>query len=168
MEYIIGKQAFEKGLLRYFNEWKFKHPNANDVTRVFEKESGLELDWFKEDWVNTLNTIDYAVQSVESEGRKNTKVVIQRIGRMAMPLDIVVTYTNGDQEIFYAPLESMRGEKPAENKIERSLLPDQRWVDLTYEFEIPEKMKKVARVEIDPSHRLADLDLENNVWKKAD
>jgi aminopeptidase N len=168
MEYIIGKQAFKKGLLRYFNEWKFKHPNANDVTRVFEKESGLELDWFKEDWVNTLNTIDYTVKSVENEGRKNTKVVIQRIGKMAMPLDILVTYTNGDQEIFYAPLESMRGEKPAEDKIERTLLPDQRWVDQSFEFEIPEKMKKVARVEIDPSHRMADLDLENNLWKKAD
>ncbi len=168
MEYIIGKQAFEKGLLRYFHEWKFKHPDADDVTRVFEKESGLELDWFKEDWVNTTNTIDYAVKSVESEGRKNTKVVIERIGRMAMPLDIVVTYTNGDQEIFYAPLEGMRGEKPVENKTERVLLPDHRWVDLSYEFEIPEKMKKVAKVEIDPTHRLADIDLENNVWKKPE
>ncbi|MBC7774898.1 MAG: M1 family metallopeptidase [Phycisphaerae bacterium] len=168
MEYIVGKQAFEKGLLRYFNDWKFKHPNANDVTRSFEKESGLELDWYKEDWVNTINTIDYAVKSVESEGRKNTKVVIERIGRMAMPLDIVVTYTNGDQEIFYAPLEGMRGEKPAENKTERTVLPDHRWVDPTYEFEIPEKMKKVATVEIDPTHRMADVNLENNVWKKAD
>lgn len=165
MEYIIGKQAFEKGLLRYFNEWKFKHPTANDVTRVFEKQSGLELEWFKEDWVNTINTIDYAVKSVESEGRKNTKVVIERIGRMAMPLDIMVTYNNGDQEIFYAPLEGMRGEKPAENKTKRTLLPDHRWVDPTYEFEIPESMKKVARVEIDPSHRMADIDLENNFWK---
>ncbi|MFN0173746.1 MAG: M1 family metallopeptidase [Saprospiraceae bacterium] len=168
MEYIIGKQAFEKGLLRYFHEWKFKHPDADDVTRVFEKESGLELDWFKEDWVNSTNTIDYAVKSVESEGRNNTKVVIERIGRMAMPLDIVITYTNGDQEVFYAPLESMRGEKPAENKTERVLLPDHRWVDPSYEFEIPEKKKKVAKVEIDPSHRLADIDLENNVWNKPD
>ncbi|MFN0213397.1 MAG: M1 family metallopeptidase [Saprospiraceae bacterium] len=168
MEYIVGKQAFQKGLLRYFNEWKFKHPNCNDVTRVFEKESGLELDWYKEDWVNTTNTIDYAVKSVESEGRKNTKVVIERIGRMAMPLDIVVSYTNGEQEIFYAPLEGMRGEKPAENQTERTVLPDHRWVDPVYEFEIPEKMKKVAKVEIDPTHRMADIELENNIWKKAD
>lgn len=168
MEYIIGKQAFEKGMLRYFHTWKFKHPNPNDVTRVFEKESGLELDWFKEDWVHTLNTIDYGVKSVESEGRKNTRVVIERIGRMAMPLDILVTYTNGDQELFYAPLESMRGEKPTENKIERTVLPDHRWVDPTYEFEIPAKMKKVAKVEIDPSHRLADIALDNNLWTKPE
>jgi hypothetical protein len=168
MEYIIGKQAFDKGLLRYFHTWKFKHPDANAVTRSFERESGLELDWYKEDWVNTLNTIDYAVKTVEKEDRKNTRVVIERIGRMAMPLDIVVTYTNGDQEVFYAPLESMRGEKPAEDNIPRTVLPDHRWVDPVYEFEIPEKVKKVARVEIDPSRRMADINLENNVWTKSE
>ncbi len=166
MEYIIGKEPFRKGLLRYYDTWKFRHPTAADVTRVFERQSGLELDWYKEDWVNTLNTIDYAVKSVESEGRKSTKVVIERKGRMAMPLDIVVTYSDGDQELFYAPLESMRGEKIPENKMKRTLLPDHRWVDPTYEFEIPEKAKKITKVSIDPSKRMADVDLENNVWEK--
>jgi len=168
LEYVIGQENLKKGLLRYFNTWKFKHPNVNDCVRVFEKQSGLELDWYKEDWVNTINTIDYAVNMVEAEGRKTTKVVIERKGRMAMPLDIVVTYSNGDQEIFYAPLESMRGAKPAENRTERTILPDHRWVDPTYEFEIPEKMKKVAKVEIDPSGRMADIDRENNVWSKKE
>jgi aminopeptidase N len=166
LEYIVGKPAFDRGLLSYFKTWKFKHPNANDVTRVFEKESGLELDWYKEDWVNTLNTIDYNLKSVESEGRKTTKIVIERIGRMAMPLDILVTYSNGDQELFYAPLESMRGEKPTENSIKRSILPDHRWVDPVYEIEIPTSVKKVAKVEIDPSRRMADINVENNVWEQ--
>lgn len=164
MEYIIGKQAFDKGLLRYFDTWKFKHPNANDVTRVFEKQSGLELDWYKEDWVNTINTIDYAIDTVMAEGRKTTKVVIGRKGRMAMPLDIVVTYDNGEQELFYAPLESMRGEKPAENTMKRTILPDHRWVDPTCEFEIPERIRNIKKIEIDPTRRMADLDWENNVW----
>lgn len=165
MEYIIGKQAFDKGLLRYYETWKFKHPNANDVTRVFEKQSGLELDWYKEDWVNTINTIDYAIDTVVADGRKNTKVVIGRKGRMAMPLDIVVTYDNGEQELFYAPLESMRGEKPAENTMKRTVLPDHRWVDPTYEFEIPERMRNIKKIEIDPTRRMADLVWENNVWE---
>ena len=166
--YIIGEDNLAKGLLRYFDTWKFKHPNSNDVIRIFEKQSGLELDWFREDFVNTTNTIDYAVTAVEKEGRKTTKVVIERKGRMAMPLDIVVTYSDGDQELFYAPLESMRGNKPAESKMERTILPDHRWVDLSYEFEIPEKAKKVAKVEIDPSQRMADMDLSNNTWEKED
>ena len=166
LEYIIGKQNFDRGLLRYFDTWKFKHPNTNDVIRVFEKQSGLELDWYKEDWVNTINTIDYAVKSVEAEGRKTTRVVLERKGRMAMPLEVMVTYSDGDREIFYAPLESMRGAKPAEDRSPRTVLPDHRWVDQTYEFDIPERAKKIAKVEIDPSFRMADIDLENNVWEK--
>lgn len=165
MEYIIGKPVFDRGLLTYYKTWRFKHPNANDVTRVFEKESGLELDWYKEDWVNTINTIDYGVKSVESEGRKSTKVVINRIGRMAMPLDILVTYSNGEKELFYAPLEGMRGEKPAENNTPRTILPDHRWVDLSFEFEISSKLSKVAKIEIDPSRRMADIEWANNVWE---
>jgi len=166
LEYVIGEENVAKGLLRYFDTWKFKHPNSNDLIRVFEKQSGLELDWYKEDFVHTTNTIDYAVKSVEKEGRKTTQVIIERLGEMAMPLDIVVTYTDGDQEIFYAPLEGMRGAKPAESKVTRTILPDHRWVEPTYEFEIPEKAKKVAKVEIDPTRRMADVNLENNVWVK--
>ncbi len=164
--YIIGQENLEKGMLRYFNEWKFKHPNPNDLIRVMEKQSGLELDWFKEYFVNTTSTIDYGIDTVERADKKNTRVVIKKIGRMPMPLDIVVTYKNGDKEVFYAPLELMRGEKPAEDKTERTLLPDHRWVDQTFEFIIPEKAKKVVRVEIDPSGRLADLDRGNNVWER--
>jgi len=166
LEYVIGTENVAKGLLRYFNTWKFKHPNPNDITRVMEKQSGLELDWYKEDWVNTLNTIDYSVKAVEAEGRKTTKVTIERLGKMAMPLDVLITYSDGDQELFYAPLESMRGEKPASGKIKRTVLPDHRWVDAEYSFEIPEKTRKIAKIEIDPAELMADIARENNVWEK--
>lgn len=164
--YIIGQENLEKGMLRYYNEWKFKHPNPNDFIRVMEKQSGLELDWYKEYMVNMVATVDYAIDTVERADKKSTRVVVKKTGRMPMPLDIVVTYKNGDKEVFYAPLESMRGEKPMENKTERTLLPDHRWVDGAYEFTIPEKAKKVVRVEIDPSLRMADMNREDNVWEK--
>ena len=166
LEYVIGKTAFEKGLLRYFDTWKFKHPNANDVIRVFEKQSGLELDWYREDWVNTTNTIDYAIDTVYAGDRQNTHVEIGRMGRMAMPLDIVVTYQDGREEMFYAPLESMRGEKPAEGMEKRTVLPDHRWVDPQYGFTIPAPMDQIKRIEIDPTRRMADVDFDNNVWER--
>ncbi|MBK8920746.1 MAG: M1 family metallopeptidase [Saprospirales bacterium] len=166
LEYIIGKAHLAKGLLRYFDTWKFKHPNANDLIRVFEKQSGLELDWYKEDFVHRTHTIDYALQAVEPGDNKTTRVVIERKGRMAMPLDILVSYANGDQELFYAPLESMRGVKPPESQLERTVLPDHRWVDPVYTFDIPEKARKVTKVEIDPSGRLADVQRGDNVWEQ--
>jgi len=165
MEYIIGKENHAAGLLRYFNTWKFKHPNPNDCLRIFEKQSGLELDWYLEDFAQTTNTIDYAIQSVEKESRKKTIVTIERKGYMAMPLDIVVTYENGKQELFYAPLERMRGAKPVEFDMPRTILPDHRWVDPTFSFEIPERFDRIVKIEIDPTQRLADLYPENNVWE---
>nr|MCU0322077.1 M1 family peptidase [Chitinophagaceae bacterium] len=46
--YIVGDAMRDKILLSYYNQWKFKHPNANDFVRVAEKESGLALQWYKE------------------------------------------------------------------------------------------------------------------------
>ena len=165
LEYVIGKENLAAGMLRYFDTWKFKHPNPNDFIRIMENQSGLELDWYKEDFVHTTNTVNYGVQSVEKEERKVTEVVIERKGRMAMPLDIVVTYTTGKQDLFDAPLESMRGSKPAESDRKRTLLPRHRWVDTTYTFEIPERIKRIAKIEIDPSGRMADVDPSDNVWE---
>jgi hypothetical protein len=62
----------------------------------------------------------------------------------------------------------MRGEKPAENGIKRTVLPDHRWVDPVYEFTIPEKEKNIVRIEIDPSRRMADIIWENNTWVKKE
>lgn len=168
LEYIIGRDNLAAGLLRYFDTWKFKHPNSNDLIRVFEKQSGLELDWYREEFVFSTNTIDYAIQSVEKGERKTTRVVIERKGRIAMPLDILVTYDDGTQELFYAPLESMRGVKPVESDVPRTVLPDHRWVDPTYTFDIPQKTDKIVRVEIDPSERMADIDRSNNVWQSQE
>ena len=41
-----------------------------------------------------------------------------------------------------------------------------RWVDTTYEFDLPVKRKNVVKIEIDPSHRMADINLENNTWEQ--
>lgn len=164
LEYILGKENLQKGLLRYFHTWKFKHPNANDMVRVFEKQSGLELDWYRENFVNTTNTIDYGVKDVVENTERTTTVTIERVGDMAMPLDVLVTYANGQQELFYAPLESMRGVKPQEGNIPRTVLPDHRWVDKSFTFTA--NNKDVVRVQIDPANRMADVDKANNLWEK--
>jgi hypothetical protein len=165
IKYIVGEQQFDKGLLKYFDTWKFKHPNPNDVVRVFEKESGLELDWFKEYFVNSLNSIDYGVKKVDTLDAKTMKITLERKKKMPMPLDVVVSYDNGSQEMFYIPLDIMRGEKPAESaKMKFNLLKDWTWIYTTYEFEINTGGRKITKIEIDPSGRMADVNREDNVW----
>ncbi len=168
LQYIMGKPVFDKAMLTYFETWKFKHPNVNDFIRVMEKESGLELDWFKEYFVYTTKTVDYAVKSVEKESRKETKVVLERKGLTPMPLDITVIFKDGSKRVFNLPLDLMRGAKKGTEftGTKYSVLPDWRWTHPTYEFVIDEKIKKINRVEIDASIRLLDIDRENNAWSR--
>ncbi len=165
LSYIIGKSTFDKGMLTYFDTWKFKHPNPNDFIRVMEKESGLELDWYKEYFVNTTHTIDYAVVDVQKKSKKETIITLQKIGVMPMPIDVVVYMKNGDKKLYNIPLRIMRGEKSREDKnMSFKVLEDWPWTNNNYEFVIKEKMKKIEKVVIDPSGRLADVEKDNNVF----
>jgi Peptidase family M1 domain len=166
IKYIEGQSNFDKGMLEYFNQWKFKHPNVNDFIRVHEKVSGLELDWFKESFINTTNKIDYSVGDVVQNDKK-TKITLKKVGIIPMPIDLVVTLSNGSKEIYYIPLDIMRGEKPNEDfKQKRFLLSDWQWTNLTYDFEIEIPKDKILKVEIDPTYRMADVDRTNNSWSK--
>lgn len=162
--YVIGEEARDKGLLEYFDTWKFKHPNPNDVLRAFENASGLELDWYNEYFVYTTKQIDYGVKEVVGVGDK-TKVTIERLKQMPMPTDVVITYKDGTKEVHYAALRMMRGEKPAETDDKRIQHPDWPWTHPTYEFSIDRPISDIVSVEIDPSGRMADSNRDNNKWE---
>jgi hypothetical protein len=162
--YVVGEEARDKGLIEYFNTWKFKHPNPTDVMRAFEKASDLELDWYNEYFVYTTKQIDYGVKEVAGEGNK-TKITLERVNLMPMPMDVVVTYKDGTKEVHYMALRMMRGEKPAETNDKRIVHPDWGWVNPTYEFSLDRPISDIVSVEIDPSGRMADVDRENNKWQ---
>ena len=162
--YVIGKENLDKTLLRYYKEWSFKHPTPNDFIRVAEKVSGAELDWYLMDWTQTTNTIDYGIKEVLLEDTE-TKVSLERLGLMPMPIDISVTYEDGSIENFYIPLQMMRADKPNPNpRQDWTVLPDWSWANPTYEFMI-ENDKKISIITIDASKLMADINLSNNTYE---
>ncbi len=166
--YIIGQDKLMETIRKYFDDFKFKHPVPNDIKRTAEKVSGMELDWYLMDWTQTTNTIDYSLKDVSDVGAK-TKVTLERKGLMPMPLDILVVYSDGTRETYYAPLRMMRGEK--ENPypdIKRTVLPDWPWAFTSYEFSINRPMNEIRAIMIDPSQLMADIDPENNIWQSLD
>ncbi|MCB7481915.1 M1 family metallopeptidase [Christiangramia sediminis] len=167
LEYVIGEENLAKTLNRYYDEWKFKHPTPNDFIRIAEKVSGAELDWYLQDWTKTTNTIDYAINSVEADGEM-TKVSLQRNGLMPMPVDVDVTYADGSKETFYIPLQMMRWEKPAKEGTKRTVKEDWAWGFPSYELEIPASEKEITSIEIDSSQLMADINRNNNTWKKSE
>lgn len=163
--YIIGQDKLMETLRKYYQDFKFKHPTPNDIKRTAEKVSGMELDWYLTDWTQTTNTIDYGIKTVEADGQK-TKVSLERIGLMPMPIDILVLYHDGTQETFYAPLRMMRGEKenPYPN-FKRTVLEDWPWAYSNYDFSLNKPLNEVKAVVLDPSQLMADINEENNVWQ---
>ena len=161
LSYIIGQDNFDQGMLDLWNTWAFKHPDPTDFKRIMEKRSGLELDWYNEQWVGTTNTIDYGVKSMEVT-TDSSFITIEKIGKSPMPLDIVVTFENGEQKLYYIPLEIMRGIKPEEAGMPaRVVMEDWPW---PYPYYVLELSGKVKSIEIDPSLRMADVDRSNNVF----
>ncbi|WP_320814251.1 M1 family metallopeptidase [Flavobacterium sp.] len=163
--YVIGTENLMKTLKRYYSDYKLTHPTPNDIKRSAEKVSGANLDWYLVDWTQTTNTIDYAVKDV-AEADKNTKVTLERIGRMPMPIDLLVVYEDGTNEIFYIPNTLMRWEKPNSYSINRTVLKGWDWSSPTFSFDISKAKASIKAIVIDPSGLMADVDLTNNVFEK--
>lgn len=161
--YIVGNETRDKVLMEYYNQWKFKHPNANDFIKVAENVSGIQLDWYKEYWINTIKTINYAIDSLWEEGGK-TKIRLRNLGLMPMPVDVQLTFKDGSKEMHYVPMYLMFGEKPnEENGIPRKVYESWKWTHPTYIIETDKKIFTLKEVEIDPSLQMADIDRRNNL-----
>jgi Peptidase family M1 domain len=162
LKYIVGEDAFYRGMIRYYNTWKMKHPEPNDFLRVMEKESGLQLHWYYRYWIQTTKRIDYGIGNmVEKEG--NTIVELERINEFPMPVDLVITYKDGTKELWYIPVNEMMGKKAIENKSLKQIdLPAWPWVYPTYAISIGRKLAEIESIEIDPSLRMADINRKNN------
>ncbi|HUR30318.1 MAG TPA: M1 family metallopeptidase [Saprospiraceae bacterium] len=165
LEYVVGKDVFDKGMIDFFNAWKFKHPDDNDLIRVMENASGLELDWYKEYMIYSTKTIDYAVDSLYSENDKSIIRLI-RVSKMPMPVDVAVKMKDGSVMNFTIPLDLMRGAKRESLPDGSNLvvLKDWNWVNPTYEFELNVPKHAIDTIIIDQSLRLADINRADNIW----
>ena len=168
LKYLIGTDNFYKGMKRYYNTWKMKHPEPNDFIRVMEKTSGLQLHWYLRYWINTTKRIDYGISSIVAQDNA-TFVTLDRIGEFPMPIDLVVTYKDGTQELYYIPMNELLGNKPIEDTtMQRTDLPTWPWVNPNYTLKIGRKSEDIESLEIDPTQRMADINRKNNKVIVAD
>lgn len=165
LAYVIGQDNLDATVKRYYNDFKFKHPSPNDIKRTAERISGAQLDWYLIDWTQTTNTIDYGIKEVSDTGNK-TVVTLERIGRMPMPIDLTVEYTDGTKESFYIPLRMMNfiKENP-DPSVKRTVLNDWAWAMPTYSFTIDKSKSAIKKITIDPSGLMADVKAANNVYE---
>ena len=112
-------EVMQRVLSTFFERWKFKHPTPDDFLSVVDEVTGQPHAWFFDQVYRSSNRFDYAIERfesepitsrglVESEGGLvfkdqpaadmfRTTVVVRRLQAGQFPVDVLVTFTNGDQ-----------------------------------------------------------------------
>jgi len=160
MEYVLGRFLFDKAMQHYFNQWKFAHPYPEDFRNSIIQFTGVDLNWFFDQWLETTKTIDYKIGKVKHLKNGVYELNFKRKGGMQMPIDFSVVDKNDSAYHFYIPNTWF------EKKSIATTLP--RWIGwgpklkttYTATVNIGAPIKNVI---IDPSFRLADVDMTNNV-----
>ena len=68
MDYLfhyLGELVFDNCMRTYFTKYKFKHPEPDDLRKVFETVSGKDLSWFFNDIIQSVKKVDYKIKSVK-------------------------------------------------------------------------------------------------------
>ena len=159
LSHIVGQDVVDSSLLRYFKEWSFKHPTASDFKRIVERESGIELDWYFDYFVNTTKTIDYAIEEV-AKTENGTNVVLKK-GEMPMPIELEVQLKDGTKLNYYIPTVLMRGEKALDTEIVQ--LRDWAWTNPYYVISIKNEVQDIEAITLHPNNKsIADIERLND------
>lgn len=83
----LGEVQFDSVMQFYFNTWKFKHPQPDDLKQIFKDCTGKNLDWFFNDMLASTKKLDYQVSSVKKSGHGYV-VKVKNSGNISAPFSI--------------------------------------------------------------------------------
>ena len=164
LRYVLGDELFYAALRHYFDTWKFKHPYPEDFRQAISQFTGIDLNWFFDQWLETTKKVDYAVKSLKPKGALgNYQLRLARRGEAQMPLDLTVQTLDGRNHFYHIPNAWFV------KKTEATVLP--KWIGwgrkLAPQYRATLTLDSPPmRVELDPGQTLADVDRGNNQWQK--
>lgn len=87
LEQYLGTERFDSCMKIYYDEWKFKHPQPQDIQIVFEKVSNENLSWFFNDLLNTTEELDFKITELKKENNQY-RVKVNNKSSLAAPVFI--------------------------------------------------------------------------------
>lgn len=140
---MLGDDLFFKGLHNYIRNWNGKHPLPLDFFYSMNEGTGKNLNWFWQKWFYENGVADLAIKSFVQTGSKKI-LVVESKGTKPVPIDAVVTYTDGTTE-----------------KLHRSIAVWEKGVKLcNINFTSPKKVNKMKLEHV----YTPDINRENNIW----
>jgi hypothetical protein len=130
----LGDSLFDATMQQYYQQWKFRHPQPEDLREVFEQHTTKDLNWFFDDFLGTTKRLDYKLLRL-----KDNRLLIKNKGKLEPPLHLAGM--QGDSLIYEQWVDGFS---------------DRRWISL------PDSV--VDEVILDPLHRTSEIfRLNNNI-----
>lgn len=136
----LGEEKFDAIMHSYYQKWKFKHPQPEDLRACFETATGEDFGWVFEDIIKTADAIDYKLKRVKSKDG-NTEVVVKHKGHIHGPIPVQVITPEGDTLVKWATSEDRKESVTFENT-------------------------EAAEVVVDLNTQVPEMNRTNNSWKK--
>jgi len=140
----LADSIYDSCMHDYYRQWKSKHPQPDDLQRIFESNTSKDLSWFFTEFIGTTKRMDYKVV-----GYENQKLLVRNKGELVSPT--VISGMIGDSICFEKWVDGFKGQK---------------------EIDIP--AGNYTQLKIDPRHVTPELFRLNNnirtsgIFPKAD
>ncbi len=120
LERHLGWSTLQRIMSTFFERWKFRHPKPADFFAVVGEVSGRDMAWFFDQVYRDSVVFDYSISELRSgpvtasgffdakgkaafkadnptPGRFRTTVVARRLGEGIFPVDVLVTFKDGEK-----------------------------------------------------------------------
>lgn len=109
----LGDSLFDAAMQQYFLEWKFKHPQPEDIRAIFELKTGKDLSWFFDDLIGTTRKVDYKISKVKKDKENNIHTItLTNNGTIESPVSLSAIRKDTVAKTIW--IEGFEGEKKIE------------------------------------------------------
>lgn len=140
----LGSDKFDECMQQYFETWKFKHPQPENLRQTMEACSGKDLSWLFEDLIETTNHLDYKLKKVKEISPNTYSVTVKNSGQVDGPISI--------QALANDSIVSTIWIEPGQKKSTITL---------------PETRFYIDGISIASDKSIPELNRQNNHWKNA-
>ncbi|MGE5395329.1 MAG: M1 family metallopeptidase, partial [Candidatus Saccharibacteria bacterium] len=131
----LGDSVFDSSMQHYYLQWKYRHPQPEDLQNAFKSSTSKDLSWFFNDFLGTTRRMDYKIARLSKQN-----LLVKNKGQLISPFTVAAL--NGDSIIFEKWYDGFKSQK---------------WIELP--------PGKYSELKIDPRHITPELFRLNNNYR---
>ena len=132
---VMGTESFWNGIRTYYKKYFNKNATTNDFRLVMEEVSGMDLEWFFQQWLYKGGTLKYGGEWLYNEKKGELEININQIQNdgslFKMPLELAI-YFKGDEKPQFKKVIIDKSSNALKVKVEKEpvkiILDPNKWI----------------------------------------